>query len=64
MGTVEQGALARLKHHRIHATPIVESYGARIVGTTGDGVLLEFPSVVADVECAVNPARKPSERSQ
>ena len=28
-------------------------HGGRIVKTTGDGVLLEFPSVVDAVECAV-----------
>jgi adenylate cyclase len=29
------------------------SHGTRIVKTTGDGVLLEFPSIVAAVEYAV-----------
>ena len=29
------------------------SHGGRIVKTTGDGLLLEFPSVVAAVECAI-----------
>ena len=28
-------------------------FGGRIVKTTGDGLLLEFPSVVAAVECAI-----------
>jgi class 3 adenylate cyclase len=31
----------------------VAKHGGRIVKTTGDGVLLEFPSVVDAVECAV-----------
>jgi class 3 adenylate cyclase len=32
---------------------LVAKHGGRIVKTTGDGVLLEFPSVVDAVECAV-----------
>ena len=35
------------------STPIVAGHGGRIVKTTGDGVLMEFPSVVAAVECAI-----------
>jgi class 3 adenylate cyclase len=35
------------------ATLIVANLGGRIVKTTGDGVLLEFPSSGAAVECAV-----------
>jgi class 3 adenylate cyclase len=35
------------------ARPIVTNLGGRIVKTTGDGVLLEFPSIVAGVECAI-----------
>jgi class 3 adenylate cyclase len=33
------------------ARPIVTNLGGRIVKTTGEGVLLEFPSIVAAVEC-------------
>ena len=33
--------------------PIVGKHDGRIVKTTGDGVLIEFPSVVAAVECAI-----------
>jgi class 3 adenylate cyclase len=32
---------------------MVARFGGRIVKTTGDGLLLEFPSVVASVECAI-----------
>ena len=39
--------------HREAARPIVASHGGRIVRTIGDGLLLEFPSVVAAVECAI-----------
>jgi class 3 adenylate cyclase len=31
----------------------VAKHGGRLVKTTGDGVLLEFPSVVDAIECAV-----------
>jgi adenylate cyclase len=32
----------------------VAKHGGRIVKTTGDGLLIEFPSVVDAVECAVS----------
>jgi adenylate cyclase len=35
------------------ARPIVTNLGDRIVKTAGDGVLLEFPSIVAAVACAI-----------
>jgi adenylate cyclase len=53
MGADEKGTLAALKGHRAATDPIGQKHGGRIVGTAGDGVLLEFPSVVAAVECAV-----------
>jgi TolB-like protein/class 3 adenylate cyclase len=49
----EAGIARRVREHREAVTPIVTGHGGRIVKTTGDGVLLEFPSVVAAVECAV-----------
>ena len=53
MGADEKGTLAALKGHRAATDPISQKHGGRIVGTAGDGVLLEFPSVVAAVECTV-----------
>ncbi len=53
MGVDEKGTLAALKGHRAAVDPIGRKHGGRIVGTAGDGVLLEFPSVVAAVECTV-----------
>jgi class 3 adenylate cyclase len=35
---------------------MVANLGGRIVKTAGDGVLLEFPSIVAAVECATGPS--------
>jgi adenylate cyclase len=53
MGVDEVGTARALREHRAAVDPIVASHGGRIVKTTGDGVLLQFPSVVAAVECAV-----------
>src|SRR5881392_2318272 len=53
MGADETGTAKALREHRAAIDPIVASHGGRIVKTTGDGVLLEFPSIVAAVDCAV-----------
>jgi TolB-like protein/class 3 adenylate cyclase/Flp pilus assembly protein TadD len=53
MGEDEAGTAQAVREHREAAAPIVRSHGGRIVKTMGDGVLLEFPSVVAAVECAI-----------
>jgi len=53
MGEDEEGTLARLKSHRAVTDPIVTKHGGRIVGEAGDGLLLEFPSVVEAVSFAV-----------
>src|SRR5262249_50786526 len=42
-----------LREHRAAADPLVVEHGGRIVKTTGDGVLIEFSSVVSAVECAI-----------
>ena len=53
MGLDEAGTARTLHEHRAAVDPIVADYGGRIVKTTGDGVLLEFQSIVAAVDCAV-----------
>ena len=53
MGEDEVGTARAVREHRDAARPFVAGLGGRIVKTTGDGLLLEFPSVVAAVECAV-----------
>ena len=53
MGEDEAGTAREVREHREAARPIVADHGGRIVKTTGDGLLLEFPSVVAAVECAI-----------
>ena len=53
MGEDEAGTARAVREHRDAAHPIVANHGGRNVKTTGDGLLLEFPSVVAAVECAI-----------
>jgi adenylate cyclase len=54
MGRDESGALAALKAVRQEVVdPAIAMHGGRIVKTTGDGLLLEFPSVVNATRCAI-----------
>ncbi|MDE5444448.1 hypothetical protein GWG65_23970 [Bradyrhizobium sp. CSA207] len=54
MGADEEGTLARLKLLRRELIdPKNKQHHARIVKTTGDGILIEFPSVVDAVRCAI-----------
>jgi TolB-like protein/class 3 adenylate cyclase len=53
MGLDEVGTLNVLRGHRAVSNALVAKHGGRIVKTMGDGVLVEFPSVVDAVECAV-----------
>jgi TolB-like protein len=53
MGLDEVGTACTLREHRAVTDALVAKHGGRLVKTTGDGVLLEFPSVVDAVECAV-----------
>ena len=53
MGLDEAGTARILREHRVVFDALVAKHGGRIVKTTGDGILLEFPSVVDAVECAV-----------
>jgi len=54
MGVDEKGTLATLKAHRTELIdPLIAAYKGHIVKTTGDGLLLSFPSIVEAVSCAV-----------
>jgi adenylate cyclase len=54
MGADDEGTLARLKVLRSELIdPKNKRYHGRIVKTTGDGILIEFPSVVDAVRCAI-----------
>ena len=64
MGTDEEATLAQLKGHRqALVDPKIEEHRGRIVKTTGDGMLVEFASVVDAVRCAVEIQRGMSERN-
>ena len=54
MGSDEEGTLKRLKAARRQLIdPKIAEHHGRIVKTTGDGLLVEFASVVDAVRCAV-----------
>jgi TolB-like protein len=53
MGLDEVGTARTLREHRKVTDALVAKHGGRLVKTMGDGVLLEFTSVVDAVECAV-----------
>jgi adenylate cyclase len=64
MGTDEEGTHERLKSHRSELVdPKIDEHHGRMVKTTGDGVLVEFPSVVDAVRCAVEVQRGMVERN-
>ncbi len=64
MGRDEAGTLARLRGHRRELIdPSIAEHKGRIVKTTGDGILIEFPSVVEAVACAVTVQRGMAERN-
>src|SRR5271166_5500392 len=58
MGADEEGTHERLKAHRRELVdPKISEHSGRIVKTTGDGMLAEFPSVVDAVRCAAEVQR-------
>jgi len=64
MGLDEEGTLAALKCHRREIVdPKIGEHRGRIVKTTGDGLLVEFASVVDAVRCAVEVQREMSTRN-
>jgi adenylate cyclase len=63
MGLDEAGTARALREHRAATEPLITQHGGRIVKTTGDGVLIEFGSVVGAVECALALQRLAAERN-
>ena len=60
----EDGTLARLKTHRLELIdPSIAKYRGRIIKTTGDGMLVEFQSVVDAVVCATEIQRRMARRN-
>jgi adenylate cyclase len=64
MGLDEAGTARVLREHRAVIDALVAKHGGRIVKTTGDGLLIEFPSVVDAVECAVAMQALMAERNE
>jgi adenylate cyclase len=64
MGQDEAGTLRRLQGHRRELIdPGISEHKGRIVKTTGDGLLVEFPSVVEAVACAAAVQRGMADRN-
>jgi adenylate cyclase len=64
MGADEERTLNRLKAHRRELVdPEIREHHGRIVKTTGDGMLVEFGSVVDAVRCAVEVQRAMVDRN-
>jgi adenylate cyclase len=65
MGTDEAGTLSALRSHRAELIDVaVAEHRGRIVKLTGDGALIEFPSVVNAVACAAEIQRGMVERNK
>ena len=63
MGEDEAGTARAVSERREAARPIVAGLRRPLVKTTGDGLLLEFPSIVAAVECAIAIQKMMAERN-
>jgi len=63
MGADEAGTHAAFKAHRSAIYPIILNHGGRLVKNTGDGFLLEFPSIVGAIESAVEMQTLMAERN-
>ncbi|MBI5264756.1 MAG: adenylate cyclase [Bradyrhizobium sp.] len=63
MGTDEAGTHSVFKAHRSAIHPIILNHGGRVVKNTGDGFLLEFPSIVGAIEAAIALQTRMAERN-
>jgi adenylate cyclase len=53
MGADEEGTHATFKAHRSAIYPVILNHGGRLVKNTGDGFLLEYPSVVGALQSSI-----------
>ncbi|HKX10917.1 MAG TPA: adenylate/guanylate cyclase domain-containing protein [Stellaceae bacterium] len=64
IGADEEGTLKRLKAYRKELIdPKIAEHQGRVVKVTGDGLLIEFPSAVAALRCAVEVQHAMAERN-
>ncbi|MBY0317683.1 MAG: adenylate/guanylate cyclase domain-containing protein [Reyranella sp.] len=64
IGLDEEGTVSALTAHRTELfEPAITHHRGRLVKTTGDGLLVEFPSVVDAVRCAVDVQRAMATRN-
>ncbi len=65
MGADETGTLVALRAHRAELIDgKIAEHGGRIVKTMGDGLLLEFPSVIEATQCSVEIQQGMTERNE
>src|SRR5262249_38712484 len=65
MGEDEAGTLAALRQRRKEVLqPLLEKYAGRLIKLMGDGVMVEFASVVNAVQCAVELQREMKRRNE
>jgi class 3 adenylate cyclase len=60
----EAATVRDLKAHQSVILPFIGRHGGRIIDTAGDGILAEFPSVIAATECAVQIQTVMAERNE
>ena len=65
MGVDETGTLANLRAHRAELIdPLIAKHDGRIVKTMGDGLLLEFSSIVNAMQCSLEVQQGMAERNE
>jgi TolB-like protein/class 3 adenylate cyclase/Tfp pilus assembly protein PilF len=64
IGVDEEGTLAALRAHRLELIdPKILEHGGRIANTAGDSLLIEFPSAVGALRCAIEVQAAMAERN-
>lgn len=63
MGQDESGTFATLKAYRELTAGLIAGHRGQVVNTAGDSILVDFPSVVRAVECAIEIQRAIAERN-